>query len=428
MGTDKRKSFGLNASRMALGVAALSVAGAASAAGKKPEFSYFLPRTALTVEITQELNSCDLAPDGMPDIDTTITVTPVREADPNGLVRLDVGAGFLAKRTVKLELNSDGTLASFNSQSEGQAGAAIAAAAKLALKIATVALIAGGAESGHPTCTSETQSVMKKKKDLADRITKLETLIEEGKGGPAQTSLLADLRARLVKRREALTMKAALAVPAAPAAPGARLDLAGPSLAEWFGKEVPNGFSLVVIEDPAMPKSLVLADARPENEKIELTYLDENGNSRVKLHKDVIYRKGVPGIVLAVDVRDQKCLVADTPSEAIDCVRATDSGTVIRAVFPQFSGLYSIPAGKGGLFGSRQAGIKFDANGVPVSLEYGSTSASTDLATLAGTATDGVQTLRDAPLANLERAIKLEEAKAKLKKLQAEAAAAEESE
>ena len=93
---------------------------------------------------------------------------------------------------------------------------------------------------------------------------------------------------------------------------------------------------------------------------------------------------------------------------------------------PQLSGLYSIRTGRGGLFGTRAATAKFDANGVPSALEYGSTSASADLAGLVDTAGEGIGTLRDAELNKLKRQIELEEARQKLDELRAAATAEDE--
>lgn len=365
----------------------------------KREFSYFLPRTALAVEIKQQLNSCD-AKDGTPDITTTVTVTPVREADPDGLVRLDVSSGFLAKRTVKLELNSDGTLASFNSQSEGQGGAVLAAAAKLAIKVAT----AGVLSPAPAVCTDKTKEAVDEIKSVGKDIQALETLIARGEGGDAQTSLLADLRARRLKLKEQLTAKSTLPTPFAPTAEGPQTTIIATAPANWFVNVVSKTFSLRVFDIPTAPLAAFSGDGTKLGTEAQ---------------PNVIYRKGVPKVALLVAIEDDQCLGKSMLDDAIDCVSKTDEGVVTRAVFPQFSGLYAIRAGKGGLFGSRQATVKFDANGVPSALEYGSTGASAEIASLAGVATDGLQSLRDAPLTKLQREIALAEARAKLDTLRA---------
>lgn len=399
------------ASAMALATFAVcSGTASATPAQDKREFSYFLPRTTLSVEIKQQLNSCEIK-DGTPNITTTITVTPIREADPDGLVRLDVGSGFLAKRTVKLELNSDGTLASFNSQSEGQGGAVLAAVAKLAIKVAT-GPVPLNVPPGPPVCTDETLKAIQIIKDVGTEITKLETLIASGAGGDAQTSLLADLRTRRLKLKEQLSLKSTLPTSFAPSAAGRTATIKGPVLKNWFVNDVSNDFSLMVFDDPAAPLAYFGGDGTT-------VAIEPSTNLPAVAQPNVIYRKGARGIVVVVDQKNAACLTQAGVDAVITCVSEAEAGVVTRAVFPQFSGLYAIRAGKGGLFGSRQATVKFDATGVPSALEYGSTGASSEIASLAGVATDGVQSLRDAPLANLNREIALAEARAKLDALRA---------
>ena len=89
----------------------------------KPEISYYLTRTNVSVAETMTLLSCPADPGELPKIDTQWAVTAVGAADPKQLVKVDVSSGFLFKRSNAFEFYPNGTLAAFNGSSEGRGGA-----------------------------------------------------------------------------------------------------------------------------------------------------------------------------------------------------------------------------------------------------------------------------------------------------------------
>lgn len=397
-------------------------------------FSYYLPRTELSAEVAQRLTKCpvDSAP---PEIETTITVAPRRDADPHGLVLLDASANVFAKRTVKLEINPDGTLASFNSQAEGQGLPILKSVAKLAFQFMTGVHAADG--SGRVTavtpkgfgCNDATKASFTAIKLLSDDIKKLEALVIDGNGNASVTAMLTDLRTKRATLRESLILKASgellpsrmIGAPETVDAGSLHAFVEPVDYSEWFDNIPPND------GDQSMPTGYFGFQVQVEPEGMILAAQSSGFLSVPSVATpDLVYRRGIPAAVTVrpcasprnpirnsdgVHVGYDKCQ-EDTASKPAKL--ASFAGDV---VLPQLSNNYVIRTGRGGLFGSRQATAKFDANGVPSALEYGSTSASADLAGLVDTAGEGIGTLRDAELSKLKRQIELEEARQKLDEL-----------
>jgi hypothetical protein len=430
-------------------VAAVQPATAADGAGgTKPAapvkriFNYFLPRTELTVEVSQQLTACPASGEEA-GVETTITITPTRDADPEGHVLLDAGSGTWAKRTVKLEINPDGTLASFNSESEGQGGPVLKSIAKLAFDVAAsgfpLHVLNGNraTPSGALVCNKDTQNTFDAIATLTGQIAKLEANVIASGGDAAVTVLLNDLRARRAQRRASLTLKTSIEdyAPLLNALPATLNETTATNLFKvhvpaidyrpWFGKTPPGGGRVpdVPTGDISFPGAYgFLVALTPDHD----LYTALHAGDGTKLGKtptpNLVYRLAVPASVVVApcaDAAKEKCLVDTTDDGKL----ASFGGSVSMT---QLSGLYSIRTGRGGLFGTRAATAKFDANGVPSALEYGSTSASADLAGLVDTAGEGIGTLRDAELSKLKRQIELEEARQKLDELRSGTAADEE--
>jgi len=127
----------------------------------------------------------------------------------------------------------------------------------------------------------------------------------------------------------------------------------------------------------------------------------------------LIYRRPVYALVSAAP-----CDTAVTTGCATSTDPAYKTATVSERIpVPQFSGLYSLTTGRGSLFGTRQASAKFDDYGAPIELSYGSDSGAADIASTVAAAGEAATTLRDGELTALERQIKLEEARKKLRDL-----------
>ncbi len=444
MNSHRRNGPILRASAAMLLLATMSATHAVAAEGKKDGatahksgkrvFTYYLPRTEMSVEVAQRLTTCPVGKDP-PEIETTITAVSRRDADPRGLVLLDASASVFAKRTVKLEINADGTLASFNSQAEGQGLPILKSVAKLAFRFASTVGAAGAGNRPAfvtPTgfeCNDATTGTFVAIKSLSDDIKKLEALIIDGHGNGAVTAMLTDLRTKRAGLRESLVLKASgELVPSRKIETpetiddGSLLTFIKPvDYSEWFKNIPPNdgnltmptgysGFQVQIKPDDAILAAqssgflAVPSDATP----------------------DLVYRRAVPAAVTVVPCVSSPSPVKNLAGVTVGytkCKEDTESEQGKLASFagevilPQLSNNYVIRTGRGGLFGSRQATAKFDANGVPSTLEYGSTSASADLAGLVDTTGEGIDSLRDAELSKLKRQIELEEARQKLDEL-----------
>ncbi len=382
---------------------------------KRPTLSYFLPRTDLQATISQRLVACP-KDGGDAEIETTITVTPERVADTAARVILDAGSGVFAKRTVKLELNPDQTLAAFNSTAEGQGGPVLKSIAKLAIKVAANAAGIPAAAGGQTlACTEDVNETFKALKALGDQIKTLEALILEGKGNPAATALLSDWRARRTQIRESLTLTTRKTI----TGNSGTFLLEAPDYSVWFTL-AGGGDPRPVAEDPAR-------FAGDHGSRLTVT-ADSGGAARAA---------GVPAVSYGTFDEPQKHLVYRLPvgaevkvmpcktawNAAIGCMPLDDSSEgkaaslIGRVALMQLSDDQFLKVGKGGLFGSRTAVAKFDAQGAPSMLEYGTNPGTADAAGVLDTLGEGLDTLRDAETEALKRAIAKEEARKKLDEL-----------
>ncbi|MFM7403675.1 MAG: hypothetical protein ACKO1N_06165 [Erythrobacter sp.] len=375
---------------------------------KRPTLSYFLPRTDLQVTISQRLVACP-KDGGDAEIETTITVTPERAADTNARVILDAGSGVFAKRTVKLELNPDQTLAAFNSTAEGQGGPVLKSIAKLAFKVAASA--AGmPAVAGGPifACTAKVIDAFASISKLSEGITKLEDLIVEGKGNPAATALLSDWRARRTQIRESLTLTTSQKVAVLTTA----FELKAPAYSAWFETSPDKKWE--------QPKE---AEARfPGAQGFQLTITPAAGGT-LRAGADPIRSYGtldkpqthlVYRLPVGAEVEVVPCKTAWDKATGCKPFGDTSEGKAAsltgRVALMQLSADQFLKVGKGGLFGSRTAVAKFDAQGAPSALEYGTSPGTADAAEV-------LDTLRDAETEALKRAIAQEEARKKLAEL-----------
>lgn len=111
--------------------------------------------------------------------------------------------------------------------------------------------------------------------------------------------------------------------------------------------------------------------------------------------------------------KSQTCIVDQTPEAA---ALTTDSS----AGFLQLSGLFRLPIGRGGLFGSRTVAAEFDASGAPTSLKYGSDPGAADVASAIDAAREGGTTLRDARADALARRAAMLKSRKDIQDLEAE--------
>jgi hypothetical protein len=413
---------------------------------QKREFIYFLPRTLVVAKVGQRLLSCPVTGDDEPGIETEIAIVDEQVPDVGAMVRVDGRSGFLAKRTTKLTLRPDGTLEAFNAATEGQGGDVLAAAVKVAVTAGTLAMgspaglinVAGylkdanfgepEAETGPPphlVCKDATKKTLATLADVDAQIAMLEELVSRDEADSAQVQLLADRKTARADLRKALTLTSApisFDIKARPATAAKLTQLVPPlDYKQWFvatnGKageiisKLAGSSGFVVTLSPDAPMFAALAGDGSTLPGAATPYLFY----RRPIKASIAVRPCMPGAYPA----------APTPDCAIDSgVAGKKASSTKDVLFPQLSGLYAIPIGRGGLFGTRQASAKFNASGAPLELEYGSGAGGADIAKVLGAANDGMVTLRDADLTAWERAARemtarktYEEAKEKLDEL-----------
>ena len=116
---------------------------------------YFLPKVTVGGVIVQRLEHCPTGEDDdiYPRIITKIAVKSTYT--PEDYVEVSAKSGFLAQRSVAVNLREDGTLKSINASSEGQGAQVLGAVVKVA---AGIAGLGGG---GQPSFLKSTESSYK---------------------------------------------------------------------------------------------------------------------------------------------------------------------------------------------------------------------------------------------------------------------------
>ena len=406
---------------MALGAAQPALAKA------KPEISYYLTRTNVSVAVTMTLLSCPAKVGEQPKIGTKWTVTALGEPDPMQPVRVDVSSGFLAKRSNAFEFYPNGTLAGFNGSSEGQGGAFISSVLKAVGAVAPLLGLAGMPKDNGPSTGPDPKAVipplycsgasLAKLDDLSSikaEIRALENKVLLGTATSADLDLLDRHRAKLAASVKGLTIQGVVEFPKDAA--GKVIDgrdnwtgkVAFPELlADWFtaAPEVPaaiafdqtkvaalHGFTVEI--KPAYP------DPKPDFSPAAV--IDQS-----KPQRSLLYRVPVLAMVLVGDgnCQDSKC------KEPLDLDAPLPIG--------QWGKVRELPVGSAGIFGSRQASANFDEFGTPMKLSYGSDSGAASIGSTIEAAGGTANAIADSETTSLERQVKKQELRNKLRDLQA---------
>lgn len=378
--------------------------------------SYFLPRTLVSVEVAQRLDACPDADSPNGSITTTVTIEPSLDADPDGLVQIDGSAGFLAKRTTKLVLRANGTLESFNATTEGEGGAVIASL----LKVGTTALSflrAGGPAQGalraplgqSLKCNADVLSVMAQIATAKKSVSQIEDALVEGRAGEAALDLLERRRKRVTALRDSLTIVTTSQGEFSPSV--GTIVLEAPNYGAWFH---PNGDQAEVRGSGIAGRHGFLVTVTKDQPMLDKLRGDGTALPTVAVPY-LIFRRPVPA-----SVKVQPCISPPskgvcTPDNSADGIAASGQSSILVA---QASGLYKLPIGRGGMFGSKEASAEFDEWGAPISLQYGSASSAADIASTIDAAGEAATTLRDARVERIKRKIDLIEAQNKLDELQ----------
>lgn len=390
-------------------------ASAGSVPGKpRPQMTYFLPKTVISAEVSQTLTSCPASATEAPEIETAWTILPRPVPDPTKKILIDASSGPLSKRTTALVLRPDGTLDSFNAESTGEAGPAIVSALKLGASIASVAspAFAPNFVDGPPlpppnwACKSAVARLVDAVDALGAQIAGIDDKVLLGTATKAETQLAERLRKKRAATRQALTLTSKLKEDMDPTAPGAQKLIDPTAQADWFNPGFvttelvgSHGFAIEVsARDPAMIPAVEHGD---------------NTNPDVEKAKPrLVYRRPVLATIKAGPCTDNssKCTFSQAAADA----SAADEA---QAPIAQWSGLYSLSVRRAALFGHFEVKAKFDPFGAPLELSYGSASGAADIASALDGGTATIDTARGAELASLERAIKIEEARQKLRDL-----------
>lgn len=406
---------------------------AVAEAPKKPQFGYFLTKTKLVMQVRQTLVACpDAADDApLPEIETEWDIEAKPVADTSAFVTVDASHGFLAKRSTALKLRPDGTLVAFDSETSGQGAAVLNAV----LKVGSSIFLPG---VGIPAAAGLTESVawaFKVKKPVSPppnfveckpdvlktfesisawgkQISALEDKVLAGLATAAEIQLLERRKKQRGNARDALVLTSEPIVVELDPTTGAvdtTKDVEKLAHDEWFqhANAFLNAFDQTkVVGYRGFQISVKSPESPFPGDGTELS-------ATRKPSPRLVYRRPVFALVSATPCDtavDEKCATSSAPEYA----KATISDKI---AVPQFSGLYSLSTGRGGLFGTRQASAEFDAYGAPIEISYGSDSGAGDIASSITAAGDASETLRDSELTALERQIKLEEARQKLRDL-----------
>jgi len=383
----------------------------------KYALGYFLPKTKAAASYSQRLVRCPTTDDTRILLETHAQILAKTGPDYSRLYRIDASAGVLAKRSTELLLNPDGTMKSVNATVEGQGAAVIVSTVKLAAFAAS--LVIGGPKArgflGKPPtelatrCRPQVAALLTERGALADNVAKLEARLAASGLTAGEAAELAGSRDRLTAIDDALTLSSK-PVPIDPMADGSAS--ADPlDYGEWFDRINPLDIAKLPGDDgvlvswrinPAAQAALTSAAYVAPGDVGQLTSAPEaviyyrrpvpvamsmvpctlNGNKRH--NRTTVQRE--PG---RAATKSQTCIVDETPEAA---ALTTDSS----AGFLQLSGLFRLPIGRGGLFGSRTVAAEFDASGAPISLKYGTDPGAADIASAIDAAREGGTTVRDA--------------------------------
>lgn len=416
--------------------------GSAQAQGADPkhrQFFYFLPTASVAATVTQRIDSCPTLASEKPRIITVIKVGSEIEPDTGTRFVIDARSGFLSKRSTKLSIGPNGLLQSYDASSEGQGGPVLGALLTTAATVASwgvapaagaavAAVAAAGADKGKArpfsrasappppamfTCTSAIRTALERLQDVRRAIDSEEARLVAG-GVPTATT-----RALTVSRDEEAELLASLTLTLKPSGESkgtlapqradfrdqqgeAHYFLAPAQIARWFtdrGGGTPSAEALSRAFGALPGAHGFVVSLTPDPGLLAAFAGDGSDIEHGVETRAVYYRRAVPASIevspCAASPTNDKCEADENFSR-----RLSHSETVW---LPQLSGLYSLSIGSGGLFGTREAALKLDANGSPTYWEHGAGSGGSDIATAIGSGATAAGTLRDARLTATKR-------------------------
>ncbi len=386
------------------------------------QFLYFLPTGSAGATVTQQIDSCPQTRGETPKVITTIAIGSAIGPDTAMPLTLDARAGFLSKRSTKLALHSDGTLESFNASAEGQGGAVLSSVIKTAATVAAwsvgIPAVPGleTAPDAGPAlyCSARIAEAVAQLDKVRDQIDLIETASIAGGAASASTARLARLRDEEKSLIATLTLRAGK---------GAKFDatramfpaghddavglLPAAPVEQWFstdrGGNANVGHAAVYAAFHDIPGEEGFRVTLTPDRDLLTVFAGDGSSYSAAPTRAVYYRRTVPATISvapctpgSLDGATGGCTADTSPKGK----QASKSGDV---QLPQLSGLYSLSIGAGGIFGTSEATVAFDAGGSPTKLEYGSASGGADIAGVIDSAGGAATTLHDARLNAIKR-------------------------
>lgn len=406
---------------------------------KHRQFFYFLPTGSVAASVTQRIDFCPTKVGEKPRIITVIKIGSEIGPDTTTKLIVDARSGFLSKRSTKLAVGPDGLLQSYDASSEGQGGPVLGAVLTTAATVASwgvapaiagavpvaAAAAAGVSKARAPApqpalvCTHEISAALDRLGDVRRAIDGEEAKLVAGGVPTATTRYLTVLRDEEVELLAALTVTLKAPIGGAKKFDPQRrhfIDTGGRPVgtelhylldaaptARWFvdrsgrtptGAAVSNAFG-------ALPGAHgFIVSLTPDPGLLNAFAGDGSDLDRPADTRAVYYRRAVRASVevspCAAEPTHGTC---DADESATRTLSRSDD-----VWLPQLSGLYSVSIGSGGLFGTREAVLKLDANGSPTNWEYGAGAGGSDIAAAIGSGATAATTWRDRQLTATKRA------------------------
>ena len=414
---------------MALSVAAAPFAQASASA--KPEIDYFLSRTNVAVSVAMTLVSCPGEEGELPGIETEWQVVPTAKTDLSEPVRVDVSNGFLAKRSNAFEFYPNGTLSGFNGSSEGQGGPLLISVLKTIATVAPMVMASTNVDfanteapekppvSGPLYCRDAVVKALKQLGETKAEIRRLEDKVLSGSATSAELDMLERRRLKKIAQGKALSFEEGVEAMPFSIVGSWEGEIELPKLLEnWFSPLPGKEDTAAVPFESAKLEGIAGFDVqilpiRPEfsaGMQPAITPKSPASSRKYELQRSLVYRRPT---LAKVNITDRNCRPVRDCSETLELDAPLPIG--------QWGKISSLPVGNAGLFGSREASASFDPFGTPLKLSYGSDSGAADIGSTIEAAGGTVTALADSDTAALERKIKREELRQKLRELRATA-------
>ena len=380
---------------------------------------YFLPKVIVGGLVTQRIEHC---PSGLGDdiYPLIITTTAVKSTYvPDDYVEISAKSGFLAQRSVEINLRSDGTLKSINASSEGQGAEVLGAVVKVA------AGIAGFSGGGLPVAASLLKSTGQKSIEPAWMLAppKPKPHLECESHIAKKVSELHKLRRDVDNIASDIANDRPISERALEIAEGQQARIA--DLEDELTQiiKVKAFAPATTRNDQALNESKIYSErlaaflyskwfSNPEANLLkQAKILGRDGfEFSISVNKTIFNRMRSLGVEelppTSKNIVYLRAIPATASLEVADDESASAQAVAAEAKFdiPQFSRYFTLPAGSGGIFGTREAKVELSDSGTPTLLSYGAKGAGADIGTLTDTSLKAAEDIRDAKTEALKRA------------------------